>query len=115
MPIDDFITAIKNASSANNAAATMTAMGGAGGSAGAANQSQLATALGAVGTAGAGAPPELQSFVAQATKGGTQAATSTAQGAVATAYTSSLATPCQTLVADHYPFVAGRAGRRPDG
>ncbi|HEY2710695.1 MAG TPA: type VI secretion system membrane subunit TssM [Caulobacteraceae bacterium] len=105
-PVDDFITGIKNAASANNAAATMTAMGGGGGAGAAANQSQLATALAAVSTAAAGAPPELQSFVAQATKGGTQAATSTAQGAVASAYTQSLAMPCQTLVANHYPFVA---------
>jgi type VI secretion system protein ImpL len=111
-PVDDFISAIRNAASANTAAVTANAMGGLGGGAGA-NQSQLATALGAVGTAGAGAPPELQAFVNQATKGGTQAATSTAQSAVATAYTQNLATPCQTLVADHYPFVAAAPADAP--
>jgi type VI secretion system protein ImpL len=84
--------------------------GGAGGSA---NQGQLATALGAVSTAAAGAPPQLQSFVTQATKGGAAAATTAAQGAVATAYTTSLATPCQTLVADHYPFVAAAPADAP--
>ena len=101
-PIDDFISSIKSAASANSAAATANTLGGGG----AANQGQLATALGAVTTAAGGAPPDLQGFVAQAAKGGAAAATSTAQGAVATAYTTSLATPCQTLVADHYPFVA---------
>ena len=64
-------------------------------------------------TAAGGAPPDLQGFVAQAAKGGTQAATSTAQGAVATAYTTSLATPCQTLVADHYPFVGAAPADAP--
>ncbi|HVM99748.1 MAG TPA: type VI secretion system membrane subunit TssM [Caulobacteraceae bacterium] len=111
-PIDDFINAIKSAASANTAAVTASAMGGLGGGA-SANQSQLATALGAVGTAGAGAPPELQSFVSQATKGGTQAATSTAQTAVATSYTQSLATPCQTLVSNHYPFIAAAPADAP--
>jgi type VI secretion system protein ImpL len=109
-PIDDFITSIKNAASANSAAATASTLGG-GGSA--ANQSQLATALSGVTTAAGSAPPDLQGFVAQAAKGGTQAATSTAQGAVASAYTTSLAMPCQTLVADHYPFVAAAPADAP--
>ena len=109
-PIDDFISAIKGAASANNAAATESTLGGAGA---AANQSQLATALSGVTTAAGGAPPDLQGFVAQATKGGTAAATSTAQGAVATAYSTGLATPCQTLVADHYPFVAAAPADAP--
>jgi type VI secretion system protein ImpL len=111
-PIDDFISAIKSAASANTAAVTANTFGGAGGSA---NQGQLATALGAVSTAAAGAPPQLQSFVTQATKGGAAAATTVAQGAVATAYTTSLATPCQTLVADHYPFVAAAPADAPVG
>jgi type VI secretion system protein ImpL len=109
-PIDDFITSIKNAASANSAAATASTLGGGGA---AANQSQLATALSGVTTAAGSAPPDLQGFVAQAAKGGTQAATSTAQGAVASAYTTSLAMPCQTLVADHYPFVAAAPADAP--
>ncbi|HLY79759.1 MAG TPA: type VI secretion system membrane subunit TssM, partial [Caulobacteraceae bacterium] len=109
-PIDDFIASIKTAASANSAAATASTLGGAGA---AANQSQLATALSGVTTAAGSAPPDLQGFVAQAAKGGTAAATSTAQGAVATAYTTSLATPCQTLVADHYPFVAAAPADAP--
>ena len=109
-PIDDFITAVKSAASANSAAATANTLGG---GAAAANQSQLATALSGVTTAAGGAPPELQGFVAQAAKGGAAAATSTAQGAVASAYTTSLAMPCQTLVADHYPFVAAAPADAP--
>jgi type VI secretion system protein ImpL len=109
-PIDDFISAIKSAASANSAAQTANQLGGGGG---AANQGQLNTALGAVATAAGGAPPDLQAFVAQAAKGGTQAATSTAQGAVATAWSTNLATPCQTLVADHYPFVAAAPADAP--
>ena len=51
--------------------------------------------------------------IAQAAKGGAAAATSTAQGAVASAYTTSLAMPCQTLVADHYPFIAAAPADAP--
>ena len=109
-PIDDFITAIKGAASANSAAATASTLGGGGA---AANQSQLATALSGVTTAAGSAPPDLQGFVAQAAKGGAAAATSTAQGAVASAYTTSLAMPCQTLVADHYPFIAAAPADAP--
>jgi type VI secretion system protein ImpL len=109
-PLDDFVNSIKTAASANNAAATASALGGAGAGA---NQSQLATALAGVTTSAAGAPPQLQGFVAQAAKGGATAATSTAQGAVASAYINTLATPCQTLVQDHYPFVAGAPADAP--
>jgi type VI secretion system protein ImpL len=109
-PIDDFISSIKGAASANGAAATANTMGG---GAAAANQGQLATALSAVTTAAGSAPPDLQGFVAQAAKGGAAAATTTQQGAVATAYTTNLATSCQTLVADHYPFVAAAPADAP--
>ena len=109
-PIDAFIASIQNAATANGAAATASTLGG---GAAAANQSQLATALSGVTTAAGSAPPDLQGFVAQAAKGGAAAATSTAQGAVATAYTTSLAMPCQTLVADHYPFVAAAPADAP--
>jgi type VI secretion system protein ImpL len=99
-PIDDFVTAIKNAGSANAAASV------AGGAGGAATQGQMATAVGAVAAAAAGAPPLLQGFVSQAAKGGAAAAVSSAQGAVAQAYTATLASACQGVVQDHYPFFA---------
>jgi type VI secretion system protein ImpL len=105
-PIDDFVTALKNVGQATASAAAASSLGAA---SGATTAASLAPALAAVNAAAAGAPALLQGFTAQAAKGGAAAATSTAQGAVAAAYTQNLAQPCNNVVQNHYPFFAGAA------
>lgn len=98
-PIDDFITSLKSAQSATSAAAFA-----GGGAAAGATQAQVATSNAAVQQSAAGAPPQLQTFVAQAVKGGQAAATSAAQGAVASAYQQSVLPSCRSVSDERYPF-----------
>ncbi len=98
-PVDAFVDAIKQAGSA--AIAAKMAGGGAGSEA---VQSALAMAVGSVASASAGAPPQLQGFVAAATKGGSQARVGAAQGAVSEAYANVVLPDCRTATQDKYPF-----------
>ena len=98
-PIDEFLAAVKQAASANMAAGV--AGGGLGG---VSAQGQLASALGQVATAGVVAPPQLQGFVAEATRTGKGAAVSSAQNAIAQEYAASLAGACRSVSENRYPF-----------
>ncbi len=53
------------------------------------------------------APPALQPFITAAAKGGAQAQTTEASGAVATAWTTSVLPACQGASQDKYPFFTG--------
>ncbi len=99
-PIDDFITAVKNAGQAVIAAR------GAGASAGDALQAAMASANGAVAAAGATAPPILKEFVGATAQGGAAAQTTAAQGAVNEAYANVVAPACKNAAQDKYPFFA---------
>lgn len=99
-PVDEFVAAIKQAGSA--AISAKLAGGGMGSDA---VQSALAMAVGSVGAASAGAPPQLQSFVAAAAKGGSQAQVGAAQGAVSEAYAKVVLPDCQAATQEKYPFV----------
>ena len=103
-PIDDFITSLKSAQSATTAAGIA-----GGGAAAGAMQAQVATSQAAMAQGAAGAPPQLQAFVAQAAKGGQAAATSAAQGAVASAYQQSVLPSCRSVSDDRYPFFGASA------
>jgi type VI secretion system protein ImpL len=99
-PVDEFVAAIKQAGSA--AISAKLAGGGMGSDA---VQSALAMAVGSVGAASAGAPPQLQAFVAAAAKGGSQAQVGAAQGAVSEAYAKVVLPDCQAATQEKYPFV----------
>ncbi len=101
-PIDDFITAMRTDGQA--VAAAKSIGGGAGSDA---VQAQTAGATAAMATAGAGAPPQLQGFIGAAVKGGTQAQTTAATGAVSAAWTTSVLPACQNASQDKYPFYSG--------
>ena len=104
-PIDEFVAAIKQAGTAAISAKM------AGGGAGADSvQGALATAVASVATASAGAPPQLQGFVAAATKGGSKAQVGAAQGAVTDAYAQTVMPACRSATQDRYPFVGTAEG-----
>ena len=98
-PIDQFVAAIKQAVTANGAARSL-----GGGMGGDALQAQQATAVSAATVAGAGAPPQMQSFIASVVGGGQSAAISSAQGAIGDAYSKSVMPACQMATQDRYPF-----------
>lgn len=98
-PIDEFVAALKQAGAAVQSAKI--AGGGIGSDA---VQGQMATAMGAVAGASAGAPPQLQGFVAGATKSGATAQVSAAQGAISQAYAASVLPDCKAATQDKYPF-----------
>lgn len=101
-PIDEFIAALKQAGSAITSARM------AGGGMGAdAVQGQATMAMGSVAAASAGAPPQLQGFVAGATQGGAKAQTGAAQGAISDAYAQSVLPECRLATQDKYPFFGG--------
>jgi len=102
-PIDEFITGIKAAGQAVMAAQSV---GGGGGSD--ATQASMATALATVKASAASAPPQLQSFVAQAASGGQAAQVSAASGAVTDAYVQNVLPACREVAQDHYPFFANK-------
>lgn len=103
-PIDDFLTALRSASTA-----LQTAQMTGGGLGGEAVQSQMNAAMAAVAVAAAGAPPQLQPFVAAAAKGGTTARVSAASGAVSEAYAQSVLPACKAASQDRYPFFSASA------
>lgn len=99
-PIDDFVAAIKEAGQAVIAAKAL-ANGGGGSDA---VQAAMATAMAKVATAAATAPPQLQAFVAAATKSGSTAQVASAGEATAGGYDSSVAPACKEVAQDRYPF-----------
>ena len=101
-PIDDFVAAVKAAGQAVIAAKSTGGGGGAD-----ATQAAMATAMAQVATAAATAPPQLQPFVAAASKGGSSAQVSAAGGAVADAYAQSILPQCREVAQDRYPFFGG--------
>jgi type VI secretion system protein ImpL len=103
-PIDEFVASLKEAGQAVIAAQSV---GGGGGSD--ATQAQMATAMASVKAAAAGAPPQLQEFVASATGGGSTAQLDAAKGAVADAYAQSVLPACKEVAQEHYPFFGGAA------
>jgi len=98
-PVDDLVKAIRDAVSASNALRIPGAALG-----GSAVQGQLATALGNLSTSAAVAPPQLQSFVAQATRSGQGAATRSAETALDQQYASAVRPTCLSVSDGHYPF-----------
>lgn len=99
-PVDDLVKAIRQAAAATTAAGVpgVTLDGGA-------VQGQLATALGDLSTAGVVAPPQLQPFVAQATRRGQGAATRTALSTLNQQYAANVLPACLSVAERHYPFV----------
>ncbi len=99
-PVDELVKAIRQAAAATTAAGVpgVTLDGGA-------VQGQLATALGDLSTAGVVAPPQLQSFVAQATRRGRGAATRTAQSTLNQQYAANVLPACLSVEQGRYPFV----------
>ena len=103
-PVDEFVAALKQAGAAVQSAKI--AGGGIGSDA---VQGQMAMAMGSVAGASAGAPPQLQGFVAGATQSGATAQVSAAQGAISEAYTASVLPDCKQTTQDKYPFFGNSA------
>jgi type VI secretion system protein ImpL len=99
-PVDEFVGALKTAGQAVIAAQSVGGGGGAD-----ATQAQMAQAMASVKAAAAGAPPQLQGFVAAATGGGSTAQVGAATGAVADAYAQSVLPACREVTQDRYPFI----------
>ncbi|WP_240529977.1 type VI secretion system membrane subunit TssM [Novosphingobium sp. PC22D] len=97
--IDEFVAALKDAGKAIIAARSIGGGGGAD-----ATQANAATAIAEVQAAAAGAPPQLQEFVKQATQRGSTARISAATGAITDAYTQSVMPACREVAMDKYPF-----------
>ena len=95
--IDEFIEAVKNAFTATGASTAE--IGG---------QSQagdMMKSVNALRTAAAGAPALLRDFVDQTVQAASGASVTSAHGAVADAYSQTLAHACQAATQDRYPFV----------
>jgi type VI secretion system protein ImpL len=103
-PIDDFLAALRSASTA-----LQTAQMTGGGLGGEAVQGQMNAAMAQVAVAAAGAPPQLQPFVAAAAKGGSTARVSAVSGAVSDAYAQTVMPACKAASQDRYPFFQGSA------
>lgn len=103
-PIDDFLTALRNA-----ATALQTARATGGGLGGEAVQSQMNAAMAAVGVSAASAPPQLQPFVSALSKGGAQQGAEAATGAVSDVYAQTVLPACKGAAQDRYPFFSGSA------
>jgi type VI secretion system protein ImpL len=98
-PVDDFTAKLKAAVIAKGAADRAGGLGGAD-----AAQAQLNQAMSELATAAVTAPPLVQPFAAAASKQGDKAQISSAEGAVSGGY-ASLASACQSVTQDRYPFV----------
>ena len=106
--IDDFVAALKQAGKAIIAARSI---GGGGGVD--MTQASAASAMAEVQAAAAGAPPQLQEFVKQATQRGSSARVSAATGAITDAYAQSVMPACQEVAKDKYPFTERRTRMPP--
>ncbi|MFS0738576.1 type VI secretion system membrane subunit TssM [Sphingomonas sp. 1P06PA] len=103
-PIDEFVGAVRSAGLALEQAKL------AGGGLGAeAAQAATAQAIAQVNAAAAGAPPQMQPFVADLAKGGGQAQVGAATGAVADAYVQTVLPACRAVSQDRYPFFQASA------
>jgi len=98
-PVDDLVRAVRQAAAADAAAGAPGATLGGG-----AAQGQFASALGDLSTAGVVAPPQLQSFVAQAARSGRGAATRRAEASLDRQYSSAVLPGCLAATNDRYPF-----------
>ncbi len=98
-PIDEFVSALKQAGAANVAAGTVTSGVGS-----EAAQGNFAMSMGSMAAAAATAPPSLQAFVSSAATGGKQAVISHSQGAVSEQYAREILPRCRAAVTDRYPF-----------
>lgn len=107
-PVDEFVGAIKSAGQAVMAAQSVGGGGGAD-----ATQAQMAAALAQVRASAASAPPQLQSFVTQAAKGGSAAQVSAASGAVGDAYAQTVLPACREVAQERYPFFAAAKADAP--
>ncbi len=101
-PIDDFIASVKTSGQGLMASRAMGMTGAAD-----AAQAQAAGANADMSMTAGAAPPALQPFISAAAKGGAQAQTTEASGAVATAWTTSILPACQSASQDKYPFFTG--------
>lgn len=99
--IDEFVDGMKTAGQAVIAARSV---GGGGGAE--ATQAAMAAAVAQVKASAAGAPPQMQGFVAQASGGGAAAQVTAASGAVADAYAQSVLPACREVAQERYPFFA---------
>ncbi|MGK6324455.1 type VI secretion system membrane subunit TssM [Sphingomonas sp. DT-51] len=103
-PIDSLLKAIRQAAVANSASRVPgAALSGGGG----AVQAQLATAIGELSTAGVTAPPQLKSFVDQATRSGAGAAQRSARASIEGEYLTRILPVCAQASSGRYPFAAG--------
>ncbi|HEY4031373.1 MAG TPA: type VI secretion system membrane subunit TssM [Caulobacteraceae bacterium] len=106
-PIDDFTAKLKAAVVAKGAADRAGGLGGAD-----AAQATLNTAMSELSTAALTAPATVQPFAAAASKQGDKAQISSTQGAVSGGYTT-LASACQSVTQDRYPFVTASTNDAP--
>jgi type VI secretion system protein ImpL len=106
-PVDDFVAKLKAAVIAKGAVDRAGGLGGAD-----AAQAQLNQAMSELATASATAPALVQGFASASSKQGDQAQVTAAQGSVSGAYTS-LASSCQSVSQDRYPFVAASMNDAP--
>jgi type VI secretion system protein ImpL len=98
-PVDEFVAAVREAGKAVSAAR---AIGGGGGSD--STQAAMASAVASVAAASTQAPPQLQGFVSQATKGGSSARVTAASGAVTDSYAQTVLPECREVAQERYPF-----------
>lgn len=97
--VDALVDAIKQAGKAIIAAESIGGGGGAD-----ATQAGAASAMAEVQAAAAGAPPQLQEFVKEATQRGSTARISAATGAITDAYSQTVMPACREVATDKYPF-----------
>lgn len=109
-PVDDFIAKLKAAVTAKGAADRAGGMGGSD-----AAQADLNKAMSELAASAATAPPMVQSYVGGASHQGDKAQVASAQGAVADAYTQTIAPACKSVTEDRYPFVIASANDAPIG
>ncbi|MET0180631.1 MAG: type VI secretion IcmF C-terminal domain-containing protein, partial [Novosphingobium sp.] len=98
-PVDEFVTALKEAGKAVKAGQIS---GGGFGADGV--QGDVARGRAAVAAAAAGAPGQLRDFVAAATEGSARAQEDVSKGAITDAYAQSVLPDCRAATQDRYPF-----------
>lgn len=97
-PIDELLTALRNAATA------MQAANDAGGMGGEALQSQMRSAIAAVDLAAAGAPGQLKPFMTGLSSFARQGGSATASAAWAQSYASDILPKCREVTLGRYPF-----------
>jgi type VI secretion system protein ImpL len=107
-PVDEFVAKLKTAVTAKGAADRAGGLGGSD-----AAQAQLNQAMSELAASSATAPALVQGFVSGAAKQGDQAQLTSAQGAVTAPYNGTLASACQSITDNRYPFVAASKNDAP--